>query len=102
MSRYRVDPKDYETYREIIDELILPIQGEGLDHDTLKRLYESKLVYLENLRTKIFYSMNQPGHTLFGPNDYELIIESIAVSRRHLRSLVVLAVSDQLAKRLVG
>lgn len=102
MNRYKVDPKDYETYREIIDELIQPIYGIGLDHETLKRLYESKLVYLENLRTKIFYSMNAEDVSFFDVNDYQLVLEAIDLSKKHMKSLVLLAVSDQLAKRLVG
>ncbi len=102
MTRYRVHPKDYETYREIIDELPEPIYGVGLDHETLKRLYESKLVYLENLRTKIFYDINASEQAFFNLGDYHLVLEAIDLSKKHLRGLVLLAMSDQLTKRALA
>lgn len=37
---------DYDTYKEIMGELPKPIIADGLDLETLKRLYESKAVYL--------------------------------------------------------
>lgn len=93
---------EYETYREIMDELLRPIDGEGLDIETLKRLYESKLVYLENLRVRCFLEMNQvkPGH--FTLEDYGIIRVAMSRTTQHLRDLVVVAVTSGLAKRKVS
>ena len=93
---------DYETYSEIMGELPRPIDARGLDVDTLKRLYESKLVYLENLRVKCFVELNggQPGH--FSMEDYKLILQALAETNRHLRDLILLAITTQLQKRNVS
>ena len=45
---------DYETYKEIMDELKNPIIAKGLDPDLLIRLHESKVIYLDNLRVRCF------------------------------------------------
>ena len=45
---------DYETYKEIMDELRNPIVANGLEPDILVRLHESKIIYLENLRVRCF------------------------------------------------
>ena len=95
-------PTDYETYLEIMDDLLSPIRSDGLDPDTLKRLYESKLVYLENLRVKCFMEMNHPeGKAFFTVHDYEIILKAIRQTHCHLHDLVVLAVSCSLHKRKV-
>lgn len=98
---------DYATYREIMDELLRPISGEGLDSDTLKRLYESKLVYLENLRVKCFRAINsntgspESGNPTnhFTPDDYSLIVKAISDTRGHLRHSMLLAISGNLSRR---
>ena len=91
---------DYATYRQIMDELTRPIQDEGLDATTLKRLYESKLVYLENLRTKCFVELNSgTGH--FDMDDYHIILNALQETKNHLRELVLLAVTESLALRKV-
>ena len=91
---------DYETYREIMDELLAPIAGSGLDPDTLQRLYASKLVYLENLRLKCFVELNSR-HSLghFSSKDYEVIIRAIRETHNHLHDLVLFAVSCALSRR---
>jgi hypothetical protein len=94
-------PIDYATYREIMEELLRPIEGEGLDTDTLKRLYESKLVYLENLRIKCFFEVNQSSQNSFTMKDYELVLAAIRTTIQEIRSLVVVAVADGLKKRKV-
>lgn len=96
----RKDPStDYETYREIMGELLRPIEAHGLDVDTLKRLYESKLVYLENLRIKCFKELNRAGASgNFTVSDYQLILKALAETRRHLRDLMLLAISTHLKK----
>jgi hypothetical protein len=90
---------DYDTYREIMGELVRPIEAQGLDVDTLKRLYESKLVYLENLRVKCFVEVNGGSGGFFTMPDYELILRAVAETNRHLRDLILLAMTSQLKKR---
>ena len=87
---------DYETYREIINDLMKPIASDGLDDDTIKRLYESKIVYLENLRVKCFRDMNSGKATHFSKDDYQLIIEAAKQARQHLRGVVLGAISNRL------
>lgn len=95
-------PTDYETYKEIMDELLRPICSKGLDPDTLKRLYESKLVYLEKLRVKCFQEMNIRGHRgYFSINDYQLILKARNQTHSHLRELILLAVSCSLQTRKI-
>jgi hypothetical protein len=90
---------DYETYREIMGELLRPIEAHGLDTDTLKRLYESKLVYLENLRVKCFKELNGGMPGFFTMDDYRLILQASAETNRHLRDLILLAISHNLRRR---
>jgi hypothetical protein len=91
---------DYETYREIMGELLRPIEAHGLDIDTLKRLYESKLVYLENLRVKCFKELNGGSKSgYFTMDDYRLILQALAETNRHLRDLILLAISHNLKRR---
>ncbi len=109
-----VSNTDYATYRQIMDELLRPIVATDLDGDTLRRLYESKLVYLENLRVKAFRSINAPqplvqppgsssaqaaGEAHFTRDDYALILEAISTSRAHLKQVVLLAISENLSRR---
>jgi len=90
---------DFATYREIMGELLRPIEAHGLDVDTLKRLYESKLVYLENLRVRCFFELNSAAGGHFTMNDYKLILQALADTNRHLRNLILLAISTNLKKR---
>ena len=96
---------DYATYREIMDELLRPISSDGLDTDTLKRLYESKLVYLENLRIKCFRAINNPtldkNESYFTLDDYSLIVKAISDTRGHLRHSMLVAISGNLSRRKV-
>ncbi len=98
---HKMPSTDYQTYREIMSELATPIHAEGLDVDTLKRLYDSKLVYLENLRTKCFREMNLTKDSPFTTDDLQLIIRSIAQTKDHIGELVRHAVHTSLAKRKV-
>ena len=93
---------DYETYQEILDELLRPITAEGLDADTLKRLYESKLVYLENLRLKCFMELNGGADSHFSMEDYQLILDARQRTHKHLRELILLAMNENLARRNVS
>mgnify|MGYP006276363717 CR=1 FL=1 len=93
---------DHATYREIMGDLLQPISSEGLDFETLKRLYESKVVYLENLRVKCFKEMNSDRGSLFTAEDHALILKAAAEANRQLRQVVLLAITDNLAKRQVS
>ena len=92
---------DYETYVEIMGELLSPIRSEGLDADTLKRLYESKLVYLDNLRTKCFFEINSGRETHFTGDDCALILEAMVQTKDHLHDVVLVVINENLAKRQV-
>lgn len=96
----QTEATDYETYCEIMNELLAPIREDGLDRDTLKRLYESKLVYLENLRVKCFFEINSVKQPRFSPRDYELIYLALERTKDHLRDLIVVAVSESLRLRV--
>jgi hypothetical protein len=79
-----------------MDDLLKPIAADGLDLDTLKRLYESKLVYLENLRVKCFKDMNFGKETHFTTQDYKIIVEAASQTRDHLRGIVLGAINSRL------
>ena len=91
---------DYETYREIMGELVSPIIAKGLDIDTLKRLYESKAVYLENLRVKCFWELNtNQEKTYFKQSDYVLILQALEDTKSQLRNMIICAINDNLERR---
>ncbi len=95
MAEYRAT--DYETYREIMGELIKPILAEGLDVETLKSLYESKAVYLENLRIKSFKELNSEKRSShFTWDDYHLVVRAIKENHNHVRNLILVAVHEKL------
>jgi len=89
---------DYETYKQVMDELMRPIAADGLDDDTLKRLYESKLVYLENLREKCFWEINTDTGAHFTSNDHELILSAISQTRRQLTEVIRLTIVHNLSR----
>jgi hypothetical protein len=93
---------EYETYREIMDELVKPIIADDLDPETLKSLYESKAVYLENLRVKCFTELNAKSSSHFTWDDYALIQRAIKEMRQHVRQLILIVVQDKLEKRLAS
>lgn len=86
---------DFETYQEISADLLNPIVANGLDNDTLKRLYISKLVYLKNLRRQCFVDVNTKT-PVFSTEDLNLITEAIGRTDEHLRYLILSAVSNAL------
>lgn len=90
---------DFETYREIMGELLRPIDVEGLDIETMKRLYESKMVYLESLRVQCFHEINGKEPTPFTMGDYQIILKALHETSRHLRDLILLAIHDNLRRR---
>jgi hypothetical protein len=89
---------DFETYRQVIGDLLAPIGQNGLDWETLKKLYESKLVYLQNLRVRCFYEINRSPAPQFSTADYELILQALRETRLHLKHLILHAVNDSLEK----
>lgn len=97
--------KDFDTYKQIMDELMRPITTHGLDLETLKRLYESKLVYLENLRLKCFKEINsdsKAGVPSFTVEDYQFILDALGKTKIHLRELFLSAINVNLNKRKVS
>lgn len=90
---------DYETYKEIEEDLLRPILGDGLDHETLRKLYQSKLVYLCNLREKCFRDINAGSTPIFTPNDLEHIVKAISLTQNHIRTLILTAMQESLARR---
>jgi hypothetical protein len=72
-----------------VDELQKPILAEGLDPDTLKRLYESKRVYLANLRLRCFREINGSSSTGFTAADLEIIVNAIARTEEDIKSLIL-------------
>ncbi len=90
---------DYETFKEIEPELLRPILGDGLDYETLRKLYESKIVYLSHLRTRCFVEINQSETPDFKPEDLATIVRALALTRGHVRSLVLTAMQESLGKR---
>ena len=98
MAEYRAT--DYETYREIMGELIKPILADGLDAETLKSLYESKAVYLESLRVKCFKELNSEKRSShFTWDDYHLVATAIKENHNHVRNLILVAVNEKLETR---
>lgn len=93
---------DYETYSEIMDELTSPIIADDLDSETLKNLYESKAVYLENLRTKCFRELNANKNSFFTWDDYSLILRAIDQTKSHVRQLVLIVFEEVLSRKKAG
>ena len=90
---------DYETFKEIEPELLRPILGEGLDYETLRKLYESKIVYLSHLRSRCFMEINRNMSPDFKPDDLATIVRALALTQEHVRLLVLTAMQESLAKR---
>lgn len=89
---------DYETYREIVDELLRPIRADGVDPETLKKLYESKMVYLEGLRLSCFRELNQKNETRFQPSDLKTIVKAITRTDKDLKQLILTELQSTLQK----
>ncbi len=89
---------DYETYREILDDLLQPINAANLDTNTIKRLYQSKITYLENLRLRCFSDINKASITPFTQHDYSIILHAKQVAQVHLRQLILATLHTSLEK----
>ncbi len=82
--------KDYATYSQIKWELHRPIHEDGVDYETLRRLYESKIIYLERLRVQCFYAMNQNSPNEFSMHDYNCIFLALQTTKAQAQKLNVL------------
>ena len=78
---------DYDTYSQIKWELHRPIQEDGLDFETMLRLYESKRLYLERLRVKCFLAINMVGVTAFTLQDYSYILIALQTTKERVKQL---------------
>lgn len=102
MNQNQLQQSDYESFHEILDDLMKPIRDDGLNVETVIRLYESKLAYLENIRIKCFRDVN--ARTLrkesngFQVQDYELIIAAIDLTRKTLKYTILTSVRESLSK----
>lgn len=101
---HQLQPTEYESFQEIIDDLMKPIGGEGLTVEMVIRLYESKLAYLENIRIKCFRDINRPAAPgvndmqRFQVQDYDLILAAIDLTKKTLKYTVLTSVTDLLKK----
>lgn len=86
---------DYDTYKEVSEDLLSPIVADGLDIDTLKRLYQSKLVYLNNLRKQCFLDVNR-SESVFSSQDLEHVTQAISSTNYHIRELILLTLENTL------
>lgn len=95
--------KDFESYHDIRSDLHLPISADGLDTETLIRLYESKLVYLQNLRIKAFQDINGSAEkSTFSAADYTHILTAIQTTQTHLREVMVCEIRTSISRRKAG
>ncbi len=95
--------KEYTAFCQIRPDLLLPITGEGIDGDTLVRLYESKLVYLENLREKAFMDINSRlAERYFQNGDYLGILEAIEITKLQLKEVMIGEIRHSLGRRKAG
>lgn len=95
------DQEVYDAYVEIKSDLIKPILKKGLDCLTIKRLYESKAVYLENLRIKCFKEMNVFSESHFTEDDYHYILNAAKINKEHLRNHIFKEIKHNLDNRRV-
>lgn len=92
------DELSYELYREIADELCVPVD-ERLSCDVRFELYSSKLVYLNHLRNHCFRLVNQMGdQSPFGTDDLAHIQKAIDLTKGFLASTVREALTTSLAR----
>ncbi|MBP6218875.1 MAG: hypothetical protein KA436_09840 [Oligoflexales bacterium] len=90
--------KDYETYLEIREDLQEPLRTAGLELETVKELYLSKLVYLETIRVACFTQMNRHKDSFFCQDDYQYILNAHNKTRRHLKEVVLLTLNQSLSQ----
>ena len=93
---------DYETYKEIMDELRNPIIAKGLEPEIMVRLHESKVIYLENLRVRCFKELNLEGVAHFSWDDYNYIVLALEECRATTRSLVIHSVKNYLSNQKIA
>jgi len=88
----------YELYRELAEDLCVPVDGQ-ISPDVRFELYNSKLIYLRHLREQCFRAVNQANvDSPFSESDLALIQKAATLTHLYLRSTVLEAVNDALAK----
>lgn len=98
MSAAQDNDLTYELYREIAEDLCVPVD-EKLSLDVRFELYNSKLVYLRNLHEQAFRSLNQPGEaSTFTHEDLVVISKAIASTQTFLRQTVLSTLSQSFAR----
>lgn len=90
----------YELYKELVDELLTPIE-QSLDLNVRYELYLSKIVYLENLQTQCFRSLNSSNKNSknkFSGDDLTIIHNAIASTHNYMRETILEALELRLSK----
>ncbi|MEN9809969.1 MAG: hypothetical protein RLZZ488_1536 [Pseudomonadota bacterium] len=90
----------YELYKELVDELLTPIEH-SLDLNVRYELYLSKIVYLENLQSQCFRSLNksrQNRKNQFSGEDLEIIRDAISSTHSFMRETILEALELRLSK----
>lgn len=98
----------YEFYREIVEELMSPIEP-SMDSHVRYELYLSKLVYLENLQEQCFRSVNSrrggAANTTadsFTAGDLSTIQEAITTTHSHIRTTILETLDQRLSQSPLG
>ncbi len=89
---------DYNVYKELEADLICPIESPTLNKDITVRLYESKLIYLENLRVKCFKDMNMNSSSKFTTEDYNFILKAKQITNAYLKEVILDIIKENLKK----
>ena len=87
---------DYNVYKELEADLICPIDSPALSKDITVRLYESKLIYLENLRVKCFKDMNMNHNSKFTADDYNFILKAKKITNSYLKEVILDIIKENL------
>ncbi|MEY4065812.1 MAG: hypothetical protein RIR26_2020 [Pseudomonadota bacterium] len=93
----------YQLYCELLEELLEPIEP-TLDLNTRYELYQSKLIYLENLQEQCFRSVNRNSnghsqmHDDFTSQDLQTIKTAITSTHAFMRSTILEALNLRLAQ----
>lgn len=101
-SPFTQEPSEisYELYKELVDELLTPIE-QSLDLNVRYELYLSKIVYLENLQTQCFRSLNRSHKNKknqFSGEDLTIIRNAIASTHSFMRETILEALELRLSK----
>lgn len=93
----------YQLYRELMEELLAPLEP-TLDVNVRYELYQSKLIYLENLQEQCFRTVNKrPAGSAthnddFTPQDMKTINSAITSTHNFMRSTILEALNLRLSR----